>query len=218
MIRKRQIEIEEEISPFIMMRVGIFEHIRSGWMDADMFVVYSLMLHLCDWETGVWHGCAANMAAALNNIWSIKKVERILRRLANMRYITATYKVGVTGSYDILINNFTPTKGSNAMKVKLRPVQAGNPLTTSDKSVGAVVGVGTYLSEGGSDFVGGSDKNVRGVGMNLSGGGHKIVGGTDKNVLHINNSFQESLQGINSFMEKQQQQVPPPSVFDEEEA
>jgi len=217
MIRKRAVIIEEEISPFIMMRVGIFEHIRNGWMDADMFLVYSLMLHLCDWETGVWHGCAAAMADELNSVWSVKKVERILKRLADARYINSTYVTGDTGRYDIEINNFTPTTGKNALKVKLRPVQAGNPLPTPDKSVGAVVGVGTDLSGGGSDFVGGTDENILGVGTILSGGRNEIVGGTDKNVLRINNLSNNLSQG-NRYTNKQQQQDTPPPVFDEEEA
>jgi hypothetical protein len=216
MIRKRQIEIEEEeVSPFVMMRIGIFEHVKSKAMDPFMMVVYTFMLNLCNWETGVWHGCAAKMAAELNNIWSVKKVERILSKLVKGNYIESHYRKGDYGNYDILINNFVPTVGPNAMKVKLRPVQAGYPLP-SDKSVPKSVAVavgGATVSV--SKSVGGSDKNVLGVGMNLSEGQTKSVTEIVGYTISNKNAFQEGFQdGIDGCMDSK----PAPKGFDLEEA
>jgi hypothetical protein len=215
MIRKRQIEIEEEISPFVMMRVGIFEHVKSKSMDPFMLVVYTFMLNLCDWETGIWYGCAAKMAAELNNIWSVKKVERILNKLVKGRYIESHYRKGDYGNYDILINNFVPTVGPNAMKVKLRQVQAGNPLPSDSsvpKPVAATVGGATVPV---SNSVGGTDKNVLGVGMNLSEGQTKsvteIVYYTISNKTPSQEAFQD---GIDGCMDA----APAPKGFDLEEA
>jgi hypothetical protein len=148
MIRKRTVLIEEEISPYVMMRVGIFEHIKNKSMDSDMYLVYSLMLHLADWETGEWWGCAAAMASELGNVWGVKKTERVLNKLVKGKYIVSKYQKGRTGNYLILINNFVPTKGPNAWK-KLREVHAGNPLTTDktgDKSVATLDEVPTKLA------------------------------------------------------------------------
>jgi len=150
MIRKRQVEIEEDIPPFVMMRVGILEHIQNKWMTSDMFMIYWLILHLCDWETGVWHGSAGAIRAELNYIWGERKIERVMKLLVDRRYLVSKYRKGETGNYDILVNNFTPTKGPHAMKVKLRQVAAGNPLTTDKTDVKSVAAkaVASNLSSG----------------------------------------------------------------------
>lgn len=215
MIRKRQVEIEEEVSPYVMMRVGIFEHVKNKSMDPFMVVVYTFMLHLCDWETGIWHGCAAKMAAELNNIWSVKKVERIVAKLVKGNYIESHYRKGDYGNYDILINNFVPTVGPNAMKVKLRPVQAGNPLPSDNsvpKSVAVAVGGATIPV---SKSVAGTDKNVLGVGLNLTGGQTKTVTEIVYYTISNKNASQEGFQdGIDGCMSSE----PAPEKFDEEEA
>jgi hypothetical protein len=121
--------------PFVKMRVGILEHVRSKAMDADMFLAFYVLLHKCDWATGVWHGSAGKLAADLNNIWSERKCQRVLEDLAKMQYVVSHHVKGRVGNYDVLINNFQPTTGSS-LGQKLRCVNAGKPLSDIDKPDG----------------------------------------------------------------------------------
>src|SRR5277367_5225031 len=109
-------QYEDAIDPYVRMRVGIFEHVRKKWMDSDMLLVYTLMLHLCDWGTGIWHGSAIAMKDELNDIWGERKLERIFKKLRDRNYFSSKHIKGRQGNYDILINNFIPTVGPNMNK------------------------------------------------------------------------------------------------------
>ena len=156
--RKRK--TDEEVNPFLRMRVGIFEHLEKGWMDERMFTAYMIMIQKSNWATGVWHGSAAALTAAMGQQWSERTAERVIKDLIEAKYIVSKYQRGKRGNYDIWINNFIPTIGPNAEK-KLRQVAAGfrNPLTgvknvvteevsadkSADKSVAAYAKVTTEL-------------------------------------------------------------------------
>ena len=45
--------------PHLQIRVALLtDHVAKGWMDGDMYLAYNVMLHYCDWSTGIWHGSA----------------------------------------------------------------------------------------------------------------------------------------------------------------
>lgn len=113
---------------FLLMRKGIFEHVRKGWMDEQMFLAYSILLETCDWATGVWHGSGARLRNDVGAQWSERNAQRVLERLEAGRYIHSTHQRGKRGNYNIYINNYIPTSGPNKGK-KLRQVSAGYPLT-----------------------------------------------------------------------------------------
>ena len=113
---------DEETDGYVKMRKGIWPHVKRGWVDSEMFMAYSYMLHACDCATGVYHGSAAAIAAEFGNNWSVRKTERFLRQLRLGRYIDSKHHRGKTGNYDILINNFEPTKGPMKGK-RLRQVE-----------------------------------------------------------------------------------------------
>jgi len=123
--------------PFLLVRKGIFEHVRNVWMDEQMYLAYHIILDKCDWGTGVWHGSAASLRAEVGGQWSERTAERVLERLVERRYIDSLFQRGKRGNYDILINNFVPTIGPNLGK-KLRPVSAGNPLSADNSNVNPV--------------------------------------------------------------------------------
>jgi len=105
------------IQPHVQVRNTLLDdHVKKGWMDADMFLAYCLMLRNCDWATGVWIGSADALAALTGGQWSKPTAVRILRRLRLGRYITSHHVDKVRGNYDIAINNFIPTIGENIGK------------------------------------------------------------------------------------------------------
>ncbi len=46
------------IQPHVQLRNALLDdHVKKGWMDADMFLAYCLMLRHCDWDYE-WLICA----------------------------------------------------------------------------------------------------------------------------------------------------------------
>ena len=129
----------KDLRGFLMMRKGIFQHLKCSNMDEQMFTAYSVILDHCDWSTGEWWGCAAALRAEVGMQWSERTAERILERLVDGRYITSHFQRGKYGNYKIEVNNFVPTEGPN-MGVKLRPVAAGRNPLSADKSADTVDG------------------------------------------------------------------------------
>jgi len=119
---------------FIRLRRGFMKHFRDGWVDGDMFTAYCVMLDNCNFATGIWHGSADALAAASGGQWSTATAVRILKRLALGRYITSTHVRGVRGNYDVLINNFEPTKGPLKGKRLRKTITQNWSKVTSDST------------------------------------------------------------------------------------
>ena len=106
--------------PHLQIRVALLtDHVAKGWMDGDMYLAYNVILQNCDWNTGIWRGSAASLAAKVGGQWSLATAKRILKRLCLGRYITSHHVPKQMGNYDIAINNYVPTCGENKGK-KLR--------------------------------------------------------------------------------------------------
>jgi hypothetical protein len=106
--------------PHLQIRVALLtDHVAKGWMDGDMYLAYNVMLHYCDWGTGIWHGSADKLAALVGGRWSKSTAKRVLKRLCLGRYVTSHYVQKQMGNYDYSINNYVPTCGENKGK-KLR--------------------------------------------------------------------------------------------------
>jgi hypothetical protein len=109
--------------PHIQIRNGLIDdHLSDGRMDGDMYTAFNVMLRQCDWATGIWRGCSERLVDAMGGLWSPATARRILKRLANARYITSGFQNGRLGRYDIFINNYYPPTGANKGK-KLRPTK-----------------------------------------------------------------------------------------------
>lgn len=135
--------------PHVKIRKGLIEdHLADGWMDEQMFTAYAIMLHTCDWATGIWLGSADRLVAATGYQWSQRTAERVLERLCAGRYITSGHVRGHKGNYPVFINNFVPTCGPDKDK-KLRPTQTINWKSadkTNDAKVATLVEVPTKVS------------------------------------------------------------------------
>ena len=94
----------------IHVRVGILTHVAKGWMDADMFLAYCIMLDQCNWETGIWMGSSHRLRESAPG-WSLAHCKRIINRLTRGQYIESEHIRGSRGNYPILINNYEPTAG-----------------------------------------------------------------------------------------------------------
>jgi len=81
-----------------------------------MVSAYLIMIRECDWNTGVWHGCAEKLVRTMGSVWSEQTARRILVRLERRRYITRKNKQGMHGNYEELISNHVPTTGPNKGK------------------------------------------------------------------------------------------------------
>ena len=103
-------------SGHLKVRKGLFEHLKLGWMDDQMYTAYNILLEECDWATGIWHGSGDKLSAAVGGQWSKSTANRILERLAHGKYITSRYIRGRQGNYDVAINNYEPTTGENKGK------------------------------------------------------------------------------------------------------
>src|SRR5208282_5491837 len=101
---------EKKDAGYIMLRNGLLDHLRRGWVDGDMIAAYLVMLRECDHGTGVWRGSALKLQAAIPD-WSKATCVRVIGRLVRGQYIDTTHVAGATGNYDMLINNYEPTLG-----------------------------------------------------------------------------------------------------------
>src|SRR5271157_4220842 len=111
---------KEKDDGHIHVRNGLLEHVQKGWMDEQMYLAYSVMLHQCDWATGVWLGCALRLQAAIP-AWSLSTCRRVLNRLQRGLYCESEHDPGVRGNYRVLISNYEPTVGKS--KGRLRPTE-----------------------------------------------------------------------------------------------
>lgn len=103
-------------SGHLKVRTGLFDHLKLGWMDDQMYTAYNILLEECNWATGIWHGSGDKLSASVGGQWSKSTANRVLERLAKGKYITSRYIRGRQGNYDVAINNYEPTTGENAGK------------------------------------------------------------------------------------------------------
>src|SRR5271170_5952162 len=95
----------------ITVRNGILEHFQKNWMDGDMVIAYLILLHQCDWKTGIWIGSSARLNEAVPS-WSAAKCKRVINRLVRGNYIDSEHIRGSRGNYTVKINNFEPLVGT----------------------------------------------------------------------------------------------------------
>ena len=96
-------------SEFLMVRRGVFEHLKDGRMDEQMLVAYELILDQSDWDTGVWLGSSGRLREAVP-AWSLSTCVRVLDRLCAGWYIKSQHVRGVRGNYPVLVNKFARPK------------------------------------------------------------------------------------------------------------
>jgi len=99
-------------SGFVMMRVGLQEHLVAGALSAFDVGVY-LILHLqVDFRTGIWTGSAPRLLATAPRGTKLRNMQRALSRLSKIGFIKAFHQHGTRGNYRVLINKYEPTSGA----------------------------------------------------------------------------------------------------------
>ena len=96
---------------FTALRNGILEHRRAGKMPPFDSGIFDHLLARCNWETGIYHGCALALAFDFGDVSLKEAIQRCLRRLRDRKYINYPEGTGKRGGYDILIHKYEVAKG-----------------------------------------------------------------------------------------------------------
>lgn len=101
---------------FIQIRRGLLDHAETGSVGLSDLGVY-LMIHLqAHYETGIWIGSAAKLAATAPRDSDDRAIRRSLENLERVGFIKRFMVQGKRGNYPVLINKYEPQSG--AMKGK----------------------------------------------------------------------------------------------------
>ncbi len=96
---------------FTALRNGILEHRRAGKMPPFDSGIFDHLLTRCNWETGIYHGCALALAFDFGDVSLKEAIQRCLRRLRDRKYVNYPEGTGKRGGYDILIHKYEVAKG-----------------------------------------------------------------------------------------------------------
>ena len=182
--------------PHVQLRNAVLDdHVFKGWMDADMFLAYCIMLRYCDWATGIWQGSADELVFRSGRQWSQRTAQRAMERLCDGCYITSGHLRGHRGNYPVFINNYVPSCGENKGK-KLRRTKTRDwrsAVKSDDNRGGAEAKVTTEVPTKVSPkapspvasnqdvVVGKSAHGESNVTSNLSGGGQSVQADQNNN-------------------------------------
>lgn len=115
---------------FLLVRRGLFEHVKRGWMDEQMYLAFQIVLDQADWDTGVWDGSSRRLREAVP-AWSLSTCKRVLDRLCAGLYVHAEHNAqGVRGNYSVLVNKYERPK--DAVRVRDWPTQDWREAETQD--------------------------------------------------------------------------------------
>ena len=131
----------------IRLRRGLLEHIDTGKMNGDMLGVY-IYLHLgCDYTTGiVWTTSAPYISIKLKK--PVKKVQRVLQKLAEMEYIKRFGHRGQVTHYKVLINRYLLHNGVLIDSVNSKDINhIAWTLGVNGKLIGTYLRLKTDLNE-----------------------------------------------------------------------
>ena len=91
---------------WVKLRTGIVEHIESGRMTADEYVVYSMLILRADWRTGIWFGSAGHLGKILH--WSARRCQKLLKSLREKKYISGECPRPSRSAYSIRVERYFP--------------------------------------------------------------------------------------------------------------
>jgi len=114
---------------FTAIRHGIFDHLRDGRMHPTMLAIYVLILHQCDWRSGLWLGSAYRVFDSFGQTIELRTIRDNLKRLYKSGYLKSFRKKGRRGNYYVAINKYRPTVGV------LRGRQLNTDKSTSPKDL-----------------------------------------------------------------------------------
>jgi hypothetical protein len=97
---------------FIQIRRGLLEHTERGAIGFLELGIY-LQIHLqANYETGVWMGSAAKLAATAPRGADGRSIRRSLENLERAGYIKRFTTRGKRGNYPVILNKYEPQSGA----------------------------------------------------------------------------------------------------------
>lgn len=100
----------QDVKGFVRLRKGIKEHLDEGRMLGQEWMVYSTLLLLADYDTGVCYKMSGEFLARLLNE-PVRHVNRMLQSLEKKKYICRLKSKGRGQYYPIIINRFLTSRG-----------------------------------------------------------------------------------------------------------
>lgn len=88
-------------------------------MAADEYTIYSMLILLADWRTGVWFGSAGQLGKIFH--WSARRCQRLLKRLRDKKYISGEYTLPTGSAYSIKVERYFSTRGASVRTQGVRP-------------------------------------------------------------------------------------------------
>lgn len=99
---------------FAKLRRGILEHLKSGRMVVDEYSVFTLVIQLADWKSGIWIGSGVCVSDYLK--WCPRKCQLVLKSLDRKGYIELRAVHGRNGNYPILVRKYFGSPNGSAVK------------------------------------------------------------------------------------------------------
>jgi hypothetical protein len=97
---------------FIQIRRGLLEHVENGTIGLLDLGVY-VQIHLqVNYETGVWMGSAAKLAATAPRDADDRAIRRSLENLERIGFIKRFMVRGKRGNYPVVVNKYEPQCGA----------------------------------------------------------------------------------------------------------
>lgn len=125
---------------WVKFRTGIVEHVESGRMSPDEYAVYTMLILLADWRTGIWFGSASRLAKIFH--WSPRQCQRLLKSLRVKSYISGI--PARKGAYSITIKRYFCATGESLIP---RNERLGNRTSTTVEATLKEVEVRTRSKE-----------------------------------------------------------------------
>lgn len=86
-------------------------------MTADEYCVFSLVVQLADWQTGIWVGSGVAVSDYLK--WCSRKSQLVLRSLESKGYLGLNIVKGRKGNYAITVKNYHGSPNGGAVKTDI---------------------------------------------------------------------------------------------------
>src|SRR5258708_1197426 len=90
---------------FVKFRRGLVDHLLGGRISADEYCVFSVLLQVADFRSGVCWGSGIALSSYLKT-WSVRKCQRILKSLARRDYLSLRSCRGKKGNYAVVIHKY----------------------------------------------------------------------------------------------------------------
>jgi hypothetical protein len=87
-------------------------------MTANEYTVYTMLILLADWRSGVWIGSAGQLGKILH--WSSRRCQKLLQQLRVKKYITGECRRPTASAYPIKVERYFSVRGASVQTQGVR--------------------------------------------------------------------------------------------------